>query len=256
MEAVTRRPYQGVFNVVRFNWHFYVFAGAAILLLLFASTYTDNLVFWSCIGLAISAVASSFISLLVTHYVYDRSELYDFGWLHPINKSRIRKVVNVHAGFDETSSTLERNFPDAALHVFDFYNATRHTEVSIERARKAYPPYPGTVKVTTSRLPMADESVDIIFNIFALHEVRDAHERISFIKEQFRALRSDGKVVIVEHLRDVPNFMAYNIGFFHFLPWREWSACFRRAGFSVDKRFKVTPFITVIILRKPDGNTH
>jgi hypothetical protein len=63
-------------------------------------------------------------------------------------------------------------------------------------------------------------------------------------------LRDAGKVVVVEHLRDVPNFLAYNIGFFHFLSEKEWSDNFCQAGFNVDVKFKITPFITVFILRK------
>ena len=254
MEAVIRKPYQGVLNIIRFNWHFYVFAVISVLLLLLASKL-DNLMFWSCIILAIGVAASTSISLFVSHYVYDRSGLYDFRWLKQFNKASTQRIVNIHAGFDETSSILKNSFPDAALQVFDFYDSARHTEISIERARKAYPAYKGTVKVTTSGLPLADKCADIVFNIFALHEVRDRSERIRFLKEQGRALQDDGKVVVVEHLRDIPNFAAYNIGFFHFLSDREWNMNFQQAGFCVDDKFKITAFITVFILRKADGNT-
>jgi ubiquinone/menaquinone biosynthesis C-methylase UbiE len=188
--------------------------------------------------------------------VYDRSGLYDFAWLSLFNKSEIETIVNVHAGFDETSSVLKKNIPSADLKVFDFYDPSKHTEISIERARKAYPSYNGTIKVSTSKLPLPGRSVNVIFNIFALHEIRDREERIRFLKEQLRALHDDGKVVIVEHLRDVPNFLAYNIGFFHFLSENEWSNNFQQAGLCLSNRFKITPFITAFILKKADGNTH
>jgi SAM-dependent methyltransferase len=249
MEAVMRKPFQGVVNIIRFNWHFYVIAAISILLLLVASNLID-MMFWPCIVLATGIVASTSISLFVSYYVYDQSGLYNFSWLQQLNKSSVRNVVNIHAGFDETSSIVKKNFPDARLQVFDFYDPVRHTEVSIERARKAYPPYNGTIKIATSELPLAGNFVDIIFNIFALHEVRDRKERIHFLKEQFRTLRDDGKVVVVEHLRDVPNFLAYNIGFFHFVAEKEWSANFQQAGLHIYDRSKITPFITVFILSK------
>jgi SAM-dependent methyltransferase len=255
METVIRKPYQGVVNIIRFNWHFYVLAGICVLLLGFASAHTDNLMFWFSFIPATGITASTCLSLLVSYYVYDRSALYNFTWLTQFNKSDIKNIVNIHAGFDETSSILEKNFPDGSLEVFDFYDAARHTEISIERARKAYPPYYRTRKITTAELPLADRGVDIIFNIFALHEVRNRKERIQFLKEQLRTLRDDGKVVVVEHLRDVPNFFAYNIGFFHFFSAQEWSTSFKRAALCVDNKFKITPFITVFILRKADGNT-
>lgn len=255
MEAVIRKPYQGVVNIVRFNWHFYVFSAISVLLLLFGSSHAGNLMFWPCIFLATGIVASSFISLFVSYYVYDQSGLYGFSWLQQFNKSRTRDVVNIHAGFDETSSILKNSFPDATLQVFDFYDPARHTEVSIERARRAYPPYNGTVKIATSKLPVTENSVDLIFNVFALHEVRKREERIYFLKEQVRALRHDGRIVLVEHLRDVPNFLAYNIGFFHFLSSGEWHYNFQQTGLCVDDEFKITSFVTVLILRRADGNT-
>lgn len=255
MEAVMRKPYQGVFNIIRFNWHFYVIAGISVLLLLVAGKLMGTLMFWPCMLLATGIVASTSISLLVSFYVYDQSSLYDFTWLQQFNNGSAQNVVNIHAGFDETSSTLKENFPDAKLQVFDFYDPSRHTEISIERARKAYPPYNGTVKIATAKLPLAENAVDIIFNIFALHEVRNRDERIQFLKEQVRALRQDGQVVVVEHLRDVPNFLAYNIGFFHFLSGSEWNYNFKEAGLFIANKFRITPIINVFILMKADGNT-
>lgn len=256
MEAAIRKPYQGVTNIIRFNWHFYIGAGISLVFLLLASVYVGNLLFWFLVVLASGIGASTSISLLVSYYVYDRSGLYDFTWLSLFNKPEIKTIANVHAGFDETSRILKKNIPSAELKVFDFYDPAKHTEISIERARKAYPPYHETARISTSRLPLADRSVNVIFNIFALHEVRNRQERIMFLNEQLRALADDGKIVIVEHLRDVPNLLAYNIGFFHFLPENEWSNNFQQARLRVDTRFKITPFITVFILMKADGNTH
>jgi hypothetical protein len=250
MEALVRTPYQGVINIIRFNWHFYVVAGISVLLILCASVYVERLLFWFLAVLAFGIFASTCISLLVSYYVYDRSNLYNFTWLDQFNKSEIQTIVNAHAGFDETSWILKKNFPSTEVKVFDFYDPQKHTEVSIERARKAYPSYDGTVKISTSKLPLPSNSVSIIFNIFALHEVRNRNERIRFLLEQFRALRNDGKVVVVEHLRDVPNFLAYNIGFFHFLSENEWCNNFQEARLCVHSKFKITPFITVFILMK------
>ena len=62
----------------------------------------------------------------------------------------------------------------------DFYEPQKHTEVSIKRARKAYPPSPDTKHVKSTLLPLADKSVDNLFVIFSAHEIRDSNERISF----------------------------------------------------------------------------
>lgn len=255
MEGVVRKPFQGVLNIVRFNWHFYVLAGVSVLILLLASSLLSGPIFWTCMMLSTGIVASTFISLCVSHYVYDRSGIYDFAWLRQFNTLGEGSILNIHAGFDETSGILRRRFPDANFDVFDFYDPALHTEVSIERARKVYAAYEPTIKITTARLPINDGTIDIIFNIFALHEIRDRNERIQFLKEQVRALRKGGQIILVEHLRDLPNFLAYNVGFLHFLSTREWRQNFQQAGLDVHLMFKTTPFVTVYMLKKADGNT-
>jgi hypothetical protein len=104
-------------------------------------------------------------------------------------------------------------------------------------------------------LPIATNFGDIIFNIFALHEVRNRKERIQFLKQQANAVGNHGRIVVVEHLRDIPNFLAYNIGFLHFFSGREWFDNFSVADLAIETKFRITPFINVFILKKADGNT-
>ena len=156
METVIRKPYQGVLNIIRFNWHFYVMAGVSVTVLFTGAHYWDSLMFWPCILGAMAIVTSACISLFVSHYIYDRSDLYDFRWLRQFDRTTAGIIVNIHAGFDETSCILRRSFQNTDLRVFDFYDPVRHTEIAIERARRAYPPYNGTDRITTSKLPLQE----------------------------------------------------------------------------------------------------
>jgi hypothetical protein len=255
MEAVKRTPYQGVFNIVRFNWHFYIAAAVLVITLFAVAPLLDNLRCWLCISIAIATITSTLVSLFVSHYIYDRSDLYDFHWLRQNNNLKSQCIVNLHAGFDETSTILRNTFPKSNLVVLDFYDPSKHTELSIERARKTYGPFEGTIKTATGKLSIAADSTDMIFNIFALHEVRSRKERVHFLKQQADALKNEGRIFVVEHLRDIPNFLAFNIGFFHFFSRREWLDNFSRAELTTERKFKITPFITAFILKKIDGNT-
>jgi len=174
--------------------------------------------------------------------------------MEEFNAEKESQVVNIHAGFDETSEILQRKFPHSKLTVLDFYNSEKHTEVSIKRARKAYPPYPETQKITTTAIPLADNCADFIFLIFAAHEIRDSKERELFFKELRRIIAINGKVVVTEHLRDIPNFMAYTVGFFHFYSKPSWKKLFKASNFRVSSEFKCTPFISTFIL-EPDGTS-
>lgn len=247
-----RKPFQGTLNIIRFNWHFYVIAvaGLAISLLLFVRIVPE----WKTSGTVLTVLFSLpiLISLIVSWYIYDLSPLYKFQYLQrPDNMTGV--CINIHAGFDETSILLQANAMCSELTVFDFYDPLKHTEISIKRARKAYPPFPGTQSITTDHIPCDDNSVDRIYLIFAAHEIRKGEERNIFFKELRRILKSSGDIIIIEHLRDGWNFMAYTLGFFHFLPRKLWLNQFKQSGFRIAKESRLNLFITCFILKK-DGN--
>src|SRR5690606_28275968 len=125
---VKRRPLQGVANIIRFNWHFYLLAIAGFVgLTLLNTLFPPKLQLLLIIGTA-TAIAIMVISLAVSYYIYDVSDLYQLRW---INDANTRKLLNIHAGFDETSGIIAGKFPQADLTIADFYAAEKHTEVSI-----------------------------------------------------------------------------------------------------------------------------
>ncbi|MEO7310754.1 MAG: class I SAM-dependent methyltransferase [Chitinophagaceae bacterium] len=245
-----RKPFQGVVNIIRFNWHFYALAIVLVGLMFIAGGFLPVSLRLYIIVLASLITTSTFISLLVSAYVYDFSGLYTLSWLDSLAIPQAATLININAGFDETSSTLADKYPGNQLLVYDFYDAEKHTEVSIERARKAYSAYPGTMPITTTSLPFAANFADVIFLILAAHEIRSDAERIVFFKELHRVLKPAGKIIVTEHLRDMPNFLAYNIGFFHFMSKRKWQETFAGAGYAIQQEIKLTPFITTFTLFK------
>ena len=254
MESV-RKPFQGVTNIIRFNWHFYVMSVGLVLLFILSNIYLNSQFRLYSNLLCILVVVPTVISLLVSAFVYDISYLYTLNWIDKLGMEPGGIKVNINAGFDETSVLLAAKYPDCKLQVFDFYDAEKHTEISIERARKSYPPYAGTTKISTASLPFSDNTVDTIFLIFAAHEIRHDEERIVFFKELNRCLKPSGKIIVTEHLRDWSNFLAYNIGFFHFLSKTSWLKTFANAGVTLVTENKITPFISTFILTK-NGTTH
>ncbi len=252
-----RKPYQGVLNIIRFNWHFYVLATVAVFMIFFLKNFLSNPIKCLADVLCLGIVLTTFVSLYVSCYIYDVSDLYKLTWLEQLkiqSKGVLQyaptTIVNINAGFDETSVLLENKYPNSELLVFDFYDPIRHTEISIQRARKAYPPYPNTEKITTNKIPLPNSSVDIVFLTLAAHEIRETNERIVFFNEVHRILRDEGCVIVTEHLRDLPNFLAFNIGFFHFHSVKTWDNTFQSAHFKVSKKIKVTLFVNIFKLEK------
>ena len=251
MEAM-RKPFQGVLNIIRFNRHLYLLALALIVFLIAVSKYSNGTIHIISLTSVLLILISIVVSLGVSSYIYDFSELYSLKWISTDEKERM--IVNIHAGFDETSYLLQSKFRKAELKVFDFYNPLLHTEISIRRARKAYPPFPQTTHINTSDTKLVDDGADKIFVILAAHEIRVEEERVSFFNELGKKLNERGQIYVTEHLRDAPNFLVYNIGFFHFYSVKTWRRTFRNANLKIIREKKITPFITTFILCK-NGNS-
>ena len=251
MERI-RKPFQGVFNIIRFNWHFYVMALTLIIILFSAAHYFGKPIQIFVYSVGILIALSTIVSLLVSFYIYDLSGLHDLKWI--ISTGAEYLIVNVNAGFDETTVLLKDKFKGTEIIALDFYDPIKHTEISIKRARKAYPSATETKQVITNNLPLADNSADKIFIIFSAHEIRNNEERSLFFKELRRVIKPDGQIYLMEHLRDTVNFLAYNIGFLHFYSKNTWLKTFKDAKLIIKQEIKITQFISTFILTK-NGNT-
>lgn len=244
-----RKPIQGVSNIIRFNWHFYLMAFVVfVVLFLLKNQFSEQVQTLLNVGIAI-AILTLTISLLVSFYVYDLSDLYQLKWIKNANN---KKLLNINAGFDETTEIIINKFPQTDLTICDFYNPDKHTEVSIKQARQAYPPNPKTISVKTDNLPFSENSFDESFAILSAHEIRNEKERVQFFKELNRITK--GQIFVTEHLRDFNNFMAYTIGFFHFHSRKSWLHTFKQAELTIIREIKITPFITTFVLEQ-NGNT-
>lgn len=133
-----RKPFQGASNIIRFNWHYYILGFAFVLFLFLSVVLFPQLKIVST-SISVLIILSISISLLTSYYIYDLSNLYSFDWLKKIEIKSDEHIVNINAGFDETSAILSQKFPQSKLRVLDFYDPAKHTEISIERARRAYP---------------------------------------------------------------------------------------------------------------------
>jgi hypothetical protein len=244
---------QGMVNIARFNWPFYI-AASAVLIPSLAGTFLLHglgLKLVCCIVFAVAAYFL-FVSLGVSHFIYDRSDLYLWGWLdRALRGSNMRQAIFCHSGFDEASAELRQRFGATDWLVLDHFDAKRTTEASIRRARAMFPPTPGTVSSRYDAWPVAAESTDVVFGLLAIHELRSEAERSAWFAESRRCLRKAGRLVLVEHVRDAANFLAFGPGFLHFHSPASWQRCWESAGFRSLDEFRVTPFVRIFVLIMP-----
>jgi len=247
-----RHHFQGALQIARYNWPQYVVGFVAIIAagawlwcdkgnhgwLRLVLWPTLLLVTWWCVA-----------SLAASHWIYDRSELYRWTWIPSVLPTKPRRWLNLHAGLDESSTTLHELFPHSIGRVCDFFDAAEMSQPSIRRAREGQCTR-AAEHVDHSRLPFSDETFDTVFLFFAAHELRHAPSREAFFRELRRVLARSGSLLLVEHTRDLANFAAFGLGFLHFLPAGEWRRLARIAGLEVLKERRMTPFVKTILLRR------
>lgn len=249
---LTRKPFQGVWNIIRFNRHYYVIYVLALIvaypIMLVSPFWLQVLGLWAIWTASLNVV----ITLVVSWYIYDQSDLYALKWLDKIPEDST--ILNINAGFDETSKLIDKYYPSLSLEICDFYDPEKHTEISIKRAREAYPHHPQTVTVETDHLPFEDETFDACVAVLSAHEIRDEDERVQFFSELKRVLTPDGKIYVTEHQRDLANFLVYSMGAMHFHSPKTWKVTFQAAGLAIVDKVKTTPFVTTYTLSH--GTSH
>jgi SAM-dependent methyltransferase len=113
-----------------------------------------------------------------------------------------------------------------------------------------FPPTAGTLTARFDRWPLADGSQDVVFGMLAIHELRSDTGRAAWFSEAKRCLADDGKIILVEHVRDLANFVAFGPGFLHFHAVASWRKSWEAGGFTTDDDFRITPFVRVFVLKK------
>jgi SAM-dependent methyltransferase len=250
--TVAQSQFAGVIKIVRFNMQFYALSAAALVgvSLLLASRRLPQ---WLALAVLCGAALVAFwtlSSLLVSWYVYDHVGVTRWQWLRNRIPAPLHRWANVHAGLDESTSALRQLFPAAEGSAVDIYDSREMTEPSIARARRINPSTEPFKPGQHNALPLQGRDHDAVFLLFAAHEVRIAEHRTELFRETARVLRDNGCVVLVEHLRDWKNFLAFGPGFLHFHSRQSWLRSIRAAGLEVEQESQITPFVQCFILRR------
>ncbi len=248
--TMARRRYQGVAQILQFNWRMYAATAGVLFVCWVAAAFLP--VAGRAVLLLASAPAAFWLatSLAVSHYVYDRFPLYELDWLERALAYTPQRWLNVHSGWDETSGLLAGAFPGAAGQVADIFDARVMTEPSIRQAHKMNRSPVAATPARYNALPFESGTFDAAFAIFAAHELRRHDQRVQLFCEIGRVLAPGGELVVVEHARDWRNFLAFGPGFLHFFSPRAWRRVACDAGLVVRTEFRMTPFVRLYIVRR------
>jgi len=185
-------------------------------------------------------------TLFVTWRIYDVSGLYQFEWLEPEVRQADR-LLNVTIGFDESSGLLRQRFPWLDISPITI-GGDGVGGASIVRASRYAPAESGAWRAGVGDWPDLP-LCDVVLFFFAAHEVRSLDKRRALFESASHVVPEGARAVVVEHLRDWPNFLAYGPGAHHFLTLADWHATFEpywRLAFETS----FTPWLRIFYLRK------
>jgi len=253
--AVARARFAGVLSILQYNRHFYVASLGGLLgvaaILRFGSL--PRAVAALLVAGAALAAFWSIGSLAASYSIYDYAGVTRWEWLPQALSFPPRRWLNIHAGLDESTPALARFFPGSDFAVLDIYDPREMTEPSIARARELHASDIPALAARLDALPLPDGDRDTVFLLFAAHEVRDHARRVQFLREVVRVLSPNGQVLLVEHMRDWPNFIAFGPGFLHFHARRDWLRVAESACLRVVNETRQTPFVRCFLLRRSEG---
>jgi SAM-dependent methyltransferase len=243
-------PFRMTKLVISFNRHFFYFAfvacvlGVALMMLIH-----QPLVRW-ILGLGIVASVYFIIaSVIASYFNYDHSDLYKLReWPTKSFPASPASAVIIHAGFDPASGAFRARYPETGVRVLDFFTPEETTEASIQLAHRLNPPTGPQEHTALDAWPVETASQDAVMALSAAHEIRNDARRIAFFREAKRVLRPGGRIVVIEQLRDLPNFLCFGAAAFHFLSRRTWLCSFRDSGLCLEREFSITPFMRVFVL--------
>lgn len=225
--------------ILRLNWPMYAKASClAGLLLLGAFRFegAPKAAMLVAVGFTLFWTAAS---LGASWWIYDRARIYELGWLDRAPG----EWLNLHNGLDEMDAALRGRYGDSEGCVtLDIFDPGEMTEPSIREARRRLGGHEYR-RASWRYLPAANQTFDTVFIVFTAHEFRRAEARERLFLEVQRVLRDSGRVVLVEHLRDLNNFAVFGPGAFHFLTRGAWLKAARPAGLVLKGEARMTPFV-------------
>ncbi len=247
-----------VINVIRFNWPFYLVAILAIAVGVAVGSMAQLPEIIRSAALLGSAFALWFllISIAATYLAYDHSDLYQLKqWPTATSLPEAERIACIHAGFDSISDKLKNRFPSAQVVNGDLFDSEVRATPSLSRARRIFGDSSELVDLSSAPWPLPYGSFEVILMANSLHEMRTSEKLGQALAESARTLREEGELIVIEHTRDVSNFLVYGVGALHFYSAFHWQKHFAAAGFREKATFKISRWMTCWVLEKVEEAT-
>jgi ubiquinone/menaquinone biosynthesis C-methylase UbiE len=195
---------------------------------------------WLLLLAGLGSLALVFNILLGAFIAYDwgRKREYDrLAELADLPEANV--VIDITCGKLRGSQGLLSRLKQGHYFLIDIYDAQKMTDPALRRARELAPALETGRRIyrrsgQPDSLPIPHNWADLIYCSFSLHELQDHQDRQKIFAEFARILKPNGKLLIAEHGRDLPNLLAFGPGVFSFLSPAAWTRYIREAGLVIN----------------------
>jgi hypothetical protein len=238
-------------QIIIFNRRMYIASGIVIVVFLFLLLFIEwsALMYFFLFSGVFFTLYFSLASVFFSYLIYDRSELYKYTWLSSYISNKESVIFNVYSGYTEAGHLLENEFNENKIYHLDFYDE----KVSITNSIRIAKSISREIDYESIRFDTwkVEKKASLILFMQSLHELREVDQQVACLQEASGCLENEeGKMIVVEHMRDLSNFFIYSIGAFHFFARKRWVKVFDFAGTKVIQEFAITPFVRVFVLQK------
>jgi len=199
---------------------------------LVVSSNGESWIRWAALLLAVPTTYFLIASPVASWYLYDHSRLYEWRWLRPLLPSARGPSISLTVGFDGAEESLAEvvgqrlTVVDIAAGCVAFSQRLRQL-VEREAAQVS-------VRSGCQGLPLRGSTVSLAVLAFSAHEIHDDDRCVNALTEVRRVLSPTGRLILVEHVRDVANVSVFGPAAWHFRSESQWCNLAARAGLRLD----------------------
>ena len=193
------------------------------------------------------AVTMSAAAVLTTWWVFGASARHRWDWVGRA-ANRPNRWLNLTTGFDDSTPILRQQLGGQGRSL-DVFDSAKDHEPALKRARDRFPPEGRPVSPTALDDEIEPASADAVLLLMSAHEAHGP-DRVELFRSAARALTPDGRLVVVEHLRDLANTLAFGRGAWHFSTRTEWLAVAEAAGLALTVETRLSPFVAGFVFTR------
>ncbi len=234
------KHYSGTITTFLYNWP--IFCGVLVFGVI--ALVASSLLYapWN-VALLVSGILALLVVinvLIASFIVYDRGDRHEYDRLMELGKlSTANVVIDITAGKLRGTRGLLSRKKEGHYFVVDIFDPEKMTDQALRRARELEPPLDADRRIyrrtgKPGNLPIPHNWADVVYCSFSLHELQNSGDRDAIFAEFARILKPNGRLLISEHGRDLPNILAFGPGVLSYLSPSTWKKHMQNAGFSIE----------------------